>query len=215
MIGEAHGGILTREGWGHLQAVADAMFDEFSDDLGLLRTEGHFVDTSMIDDLPRAFLPRYDYDFAKRIFACFNTVLWKVFAPEPFELACVAEEMLLHGLLRRATSETGDGGIAEGLDEFVDVAFQDTGFLYLFDPRFDGIQDSPEGQYLRVAFLRFEEWFAPFDNVPYVHPYALGRDVEPPRRGTTTTMTRAMRGPRRPGETTSGIPTPGAERPGG
>lgn len=180
MIREAHGGILTREGWRQLQTVAAVMFDEFADDLGLLWTEGDFADTTMIDILPRAFLPRYDYDFAKRLFASFCTVVWKVLAPEQFELACVAEEMLLDGLLQRTKDETDDEAIVEGLDEFIDAAFQDTDFLFLFDPKFDGIQDLPEAAHLRIGFLHFDEWFAPFDNVPYVHPYALGRTVEPP-----------------------------------
>jgi hypothetical protein len=115
MIGEARGGILIREGWRRGQTTADVIFDEFCGDIAALGLGGSLVDTAMVDYLPRASLSRYDFGFAKHVLACSGTVVWKLFAPEYLELACVAVERLLPGLLRKAR-EADDEEIREGLD---------------------------------------------------------------------------------------------------
>jgi hypothetical protein len=61
-------------------------------------------------------------------------------------------------------------------------AFQDTDFGLLFDARFDGIEESELVEQLRMANQRFEDWFKPFTNVPYVHPYVVHTAQAPRRR---------------------------------
>ncbi len=44
----------------------------------------------------------------------------------------------------------------------IEEVFQDIDFRHLWDPRADGIQDSPAGRSLGIAYLNFDEWFLPF-----------------------------------------------------
>ncbi len=51
------------------------------------------------------------------------------------------------------------------------LAFEDIDHRWLWDPRFDGVGYSDDTAFLRVANLRFEEWFVPFNPSRVVHPY--------------------------------------------
>ena len=174
MIGSDSGATLTPVMWEALHGAGDVLIDSYCDDLAHLSTGGAFDATFMSSDLPRRYLARYDYLFAKRFFTCLVTVVWKLGAPEQYDLACVAEEMALHALIEQATMDLERRGVEADFGDFCDDAFQDLDFLWLFDPKYDGIEDSPEGAFLGVGNLHFDEWFTPFLNVLYVHPYASG-----------------------------------------
>jgi len=50
---------------------------------------------------------------------------------------------------------------------------------FLFHPSFGEVEESEIGEHLRLANLRFEDWFEPFANVPYVHPYVADTSRSP------------------------------------
>lgn len=52
-----------------------------------------------------------------------------------------------------------------------DFLFEDTDFLFLFDPKFDGMDETDVGKYHGMQSLRFEAWLKPFSKRYWVHPY--------------------------------------------
>ena len=94
---------------------------------------------------------------------------------------CTGEEMVLHMLLDgaadqwRAKGMYGVCGPLEAVNDLLpecrrdadfgmmgEMWFEDADVLWLFDPAMDGIEDSPEGQFLGVAYLHPKDWFKPF-----------------------------------------------------
>jgi hypothetical protein len=84
----------------------------------------------------------------------------------------VAEELALRAILAEAEAILERDRIAGDFELYRGEAFQDQDHEFLFDPAYDGIEDSEVGRQMAIAHLRFDEWFAPFWNVPYVHPFA-------------------------------------------
>ena len=157
-----------------LLAACDLLIDQAFEDVGALEEGEHVGDRSMAAWLPAKFLPRYDALFAKKLAVCLIAVAGKLTDRRPHILACVAEEMALAALVDEAATELGEAG---ELDQAAELraagegAFQDMDFELLFDPRWDGIEDTGAGARLAMANLRFEDWFRPFrDEIP-VHPY--------------------------------------------
>ena len=154
-----------------LLAAVDRLTDEFFEDVAALLADGEFAETSMADDLPSRYLPRYTPLFAKQFLVCVTTVAWKLRAPGAHRLACRAEELALGALIRAAEGILSEGGGQADFDLFADTAFEDLDFELLFSPALDGIDESQTGRYLGVGSLRFEEWFSPFRGDEPVHPY--------------------------------------------
>jgi hypothetical protein len=71
-----------------------------------------------------------------------STVPWKLQSPDPQELACVAEELALNAIVGQAQALLETCGKAVDLGDVYEWAFQDTDFAFLFDVRFDGIEES-------------------------------------------------------------------------
>lgn len=91
----------------------------------------------------------------------------------------MADEMALNATIGRAQVDLELRSLEADLDDVYEEAFQDTDFEFLFDPRFDGIDESELAEFSSMANLRFEDWFTPFANVRYVHPYVA---AAPPLR---------------------------------
>lgn len=169
------------------RALGDAaviVLDEFLEDLASLGRGEPFAQTAMADALPRKYLPRYNILFAKEFVVCVSTVVWKLQSPDPQDLACVAEELALNAIIQQAGVNLELQGREADLDDVYEEAFQDTDFEFLFDPKFDGIEESEMADWLRMANLRFEDWFKPFANVPFVHPFVADAPARPHRRRT-------------------------------
>src|SRR4051812_393522 len=133
--------------------------------------------TSLADYLPGQYLDRYSPIFLKRFALCLFTVAWKLAQPAWIRPACVAEELALRAIVRRAEAvpELEDQPPFD-FGDFEDLAFDDLDVAYLFSPALDGIDDSPVGDQLGMASLAFGDWFRAFGGgaPPYsaVHPYA-------------------------------------------
>jgi len=154
-----------------LFAAIDTLIDEFLDDVAHLREGKPFAETWMKTFLPEKYLHRYNQLFARQFLACLMTVAWKLTSPDPQWLACVGEELALDALLRQAEIQLDVEGEHADFGDFEDVAFEDTDFKVLFDPAWDGIEDSEVGEYLRMANLHLADWFKPFRESDPVHPY--------------------------------------------
>ena len=133
-------------------------------------------DSSLAWNLPRKYLPRYTEVFLRRFFISFLTVGYKLAYQEPTELlpSCVAEELGLHILIEGASAHLKDvKQVKADFSLFEDLAFQDGDFEYLYNPKYDGIEDSSIGAEHGIGLLHIDEWFIPFDNaITPVHPYS-------------------------------------------
>jgi hypothetical protein len=159
-----------------LWAVAEILYDDFhlglADDIvsqlppiARLHADERFV---------TAFASRFAV-IAKRLAEGLDCLEWIA--------TCTADEMAVHLILAHAedlsiTSEPAwietlpgrDPDEDEDEDDFdllVDLLFQDTDVLMLYNPALDGIEDpdSPIGQQLGIANLHPNDWFKQFDDV--------------------------------------------------
>ncbi len=76
------------------------------------------------------------------------TVAWKLAQPQWHPLACIAEELALNALVRRAEALLEEQGTKADFGWFQDSAFDDLDFEIVFDPAWDGYADETS--------LRFE-----------------------------------------------------------
>src|SRR5262249_10609652 len=147
------------------------LIDEFLEDIVALQRGEQFSDTDMATYLPSGYVHRYNLLFAKRFLACVYTVAWKLHSPDLQTLACVGEELALHALIQSAEAILDDGGTEEDFDSLREAAFEDEDYALLFDPRWDGIEESGHGRRLGMANLRYDDWFMPFRDENPVHQY--------------------------------------------
>jgi hypothetical protein len=172
MIGGELRSILRADHERALSTAIHVLIDEFLDDMVALRRGERFADTGMADHLPSTYCHRYDLLFAKRFLACVFTVAWKLHSPDPQILACVGEELALHALIQRAEGILEGKGAEPDFDLLCETAFEDEDYALLFDPQWDGVEDSVLGRRLGVANLHFDEWFHSFREQIPVHPYS-------------------------------------------
>ena len=148
------------------------LIDEFSDDIaGLLLEETDFEHTFMSNYLPDQFRARYDVLFAKKLLVCLITVASKLEQPGNWPLACMGEQVALRALVQRAESHMELEGQDFDFGNFWELGFPDEDLEMLFDPAFDGVEDSDIADHLGARNLHPDRWFEPFyENLP-VHPY--------------------------------------------
>lgn len=79
------------------------------------------------------------------------------------------------GVAHVARALFGETVDENSMEEVIDRVYEDTDFLFLFDPRYDGVDESELGKRLGMQSLRFETWFDPFDGGSPVHPYVAPR----------------------------------------
>ncbi|MFD5062545.1 MULTISPECIES: hypothetical protein [unclassified Streptomyces] len=92
-------------------------------------------------------------------------------------LSCVTEELALRFLLTEAkacleTFDLLDDGVEQALDCFADLVYEDMDHEWLYDDAKDGIEHSPVGEMLGIAPMGLADWFKPFNDGRYIHPYA-------------------------------------------
>ncbi|HDH26385.1 MAG TPA: hypothetical protein ENH00_09360 [Actinobacteria bacterium] len=154
-----------------LKAACDILIDEFPEDVGRLLHGGDFVETWMSNYLPPQFTTKYTPLLAKKMLVCVVTVAWKLVQPGSWPLACVGEQLALHALIERAEIAMELDGEQADFADFRELAFPDSDILMLFEPSFDGIEDSDVGDYLGLGNLAPKHWFDPlYSGIP-VHPY--------------------------------------------
>jgi hypothetical protein len=55
---------------------------------------------------------------------------------------------------------------------FADQVYEDRDHEWLYQPAMDGIDEEPSIAHLGIAPMGVKDWFTPFDDRGYVHPFA-------------------------------------------
>jgi hypothetical protein len=103
---------------------------------------------------------------------------WKLAQLGDVTLACAAEELALFALIRpgQVLLDLRElESIKEAWGDFRDLVFEDEDFLFLFNPEFDGIEETEWARQHSVVGPKFNEWFQPFDATSHgaPHPFSL------------------------------------------
>jgi hypothetical protein len=139
--------------------------------------------------LPPRYLPRYiaEPTLLARFYHCLAAVTWRLARPAWLPLSRVAEQLALRGIIDHAEAllemrlDTGGdppgweeryqplyAGGPDDEDEAINFAIlrevlaRDDDIAFLFDERFDGIDQAVAGQLTRMASLQLADWFTPF-----------------------------------------------------
>ncbi|MER5688114.1 hypothetical protein [Streptomyces sp. NPDC002205] len=167
---------------GALMWATDVMVDQLFMDVQTLTDEETNVAECEgvlwhLEDLPRRYALCYDAQFA-RLFLVTVIAMTTRFTQGTFtHLSCVTEELALRLLLTEAkvcleAFDLLDDGVEQALDCFADLVYEDMDHEWLYDDAKDGIEDSPVGEMLGIAPMGLADWFKPFNDGRYLHPYA-------------------------------------------
>jgi hypothetical protein len=171
VIGEDFRHQLPCAHWKALCAAGEILIDEFYQDIADVVTGGDFVETTMVNYLPRPYLARYGPLFAQKFQVCFTSVVWKLAAAERYELASVAEELALFAIIGRAVQLLEMEGREPDFSAVFNGGFRDLAFTRLFNEVLTGSDEWWSRSDVEFACLRFENWFAPMQRGGYAHPY--------------------------------------------
>ena len=166
----------------HREALRDAAVT-YLDECFSAIAEGEpgqsYADTPIGSYLPSRYEQYYDSRFARDWATTVAVVGWKLAQPNEVTLACVAEELALFALIRQAQvlldlreSESDE----QAWSDFRDLVFEDEDFLFLFNPEFDGIEETEWARQHAVVGLKFSEWLRPFDPASPGSPHPFNLD---------------------------------------
>ncbi len=153
----------------------DLLVDELFTDLAGLEEDGPTVAETeapfmVLDDLPPQFALQYTVLFVRRLTVTAVTMTGRLTQPHFGRPSCVAEELLLKFLLAQAEVtadlyELLSDEVETALQVFTNGVFEDLDHEWLYAPTADGI-----------AKGAVQDWFIPFGDEQYVHPYAANDD---------------------------------------
>lgn len=166
--------VLPDDHWEALCQAQRELIDLLLDDLTNLADGAPFADLAFASYLPRRFFLRYDEEFLRKFLVCLVSVGLKLRLPGYHLLGCTAEEIALFATKQRATELLVARGMEADFGMWDEYALEDTDHEWLYSAASDGIEDAPEGQWLGVAHLGYDEWFLPFNPPRTMHPYADG-----------------------------------------
>lgn len=141
------------------------------------------MDTALADALPPSYRLRLTPVLAKQFHICLIVVLDKLTQPSWPRLACLAEELALRALIDRAEAHLEEMGAPEedrDFRVFADHAFDDSDHLHLYNPRWDGVDDSAIGHLLGIGSLALKDCFTVYAEGAYgaVHPYCADEPAD-------------------------------------
>lgn len=171
--------LITQEKYERLCAATDELLDHLFDAVAEVVRTGS--PDPLFDWLPEQFSRRYTGLFAKQFLIAAVTVTgaldqWNGKSPI---VTCTAEAFALSGVIELAKAHVemqanakGQQATEEELDfsSFEDQLFPDADYELLFQPEWDGVEDSEVAEY-HGMLLRFEDWFTPYAGSEWVHPY--------------------------------------------
>jgi len=166
VVGQAFGDeVLPPDHAYALRAAVHELIDELCEDVvALLEAPEGIEEVSMSRYLPRCYRGRCSPLFAKRFLMATAAVAWKLAQPQWHPLACIAEELALNAVVRKAEAFLEDQGKKADFALFQDSALEDLDFEVMFDPAWDG--------YAVETSLAFEYRFSPFRDDEPTHPYS-------------------------------------------
>ncbi|KAB8161796.1 hypothetical protein FH609_020350 [Streptomyces sp. 3MP-14] len=168
---------------GALVYASEILVDELFQDVVTLHEEsGTSVADSdgvfmVLEQLPPAYAHLYTALFAKRLTVAAVSMIEKFTRTDHAELSCVAEELLLRLLLDEALVVVDINGLLSeeikvAWECFADQVYEDTDHEWLYQPAMDGTDEEPSLAHLGTAPMGAKDWFTPFDDRGYVHPFA-------------------------------------------
>ncbi|WP_326797286.1 hypothetical protein OG946_19195 [Streptomyces sp. NBC_01808] len=172
---------------GALVYASEVLVDELFQDVVTLHEEGatSVADSDgvfmVLEELPPAYARSYTALFAKRLTVAAVSMVEKFTRPGYAELSCVAEELLLRLLINEALVVVDVGGlmsdeIKAAWECFTDQMYEDMDHEWLYQPVMDGIDEEPGLAHLGIAQEGVKDWFTPFADGGYVHPFAAEAD---------------------------------------
>ncbi|WNI16830.1 hypothetical protein [Actinacidiphila sp. ITFR-21] len=187
---------------GALVYAVDILVDALFDDLAILEETGTSVAENdeepfmVLGDLPGRFALQYTPLFARRLVVTAVAMTGRLAQPRFGRLSCVAEELLMRLLLTQAEVVADlhalhTAGVGAALEAFAARLYGDVDHEWLYrpavdgpafdDPALDGPAPAGAGKAPGpadpgIAPLGFEDWFTPFGEGWYVHPYAADED---------------------------------------
>lgn len=178
LMGQTYTDVLTPQEQQALQGSCDMLIDNIFDDLQNVEKPEDVVHTMLGIYLPERYLYKYTPLFLKKFAVCIITVMWKLAQPEHMMLSSLAEELAAWVIIQEAKRQLEEESAAEvenAFDEFIDAYFEDTDLEYLYEDRYDGIEETELAQIMGISGLAFKDWFSPFSNEPArtPHPYVL------------------------------------------
>jgi hypothetical protein len=172
-IGQAYADILTPREQQALAEACDWLIDHAFDERERREKPEDVLDSVVGEYLPTRYVHRYTPLFFKKFAVCIITVAWKLAQSEHMPLSSLAEELAALAIIKEAKGCLEDRKNA--FDEFIDMYFEDTDVAFLFDDRYDGLDETEVAQVLGLSSLAFADWFLPFTDAPsrVAHPYVL------------------------------------------
>ncbi len=156
-----------------VDAIDDFMLGELADRYmtELAPGEGQF---SMLY-LPPRYMHLYDFKLLRRLYACLLVVAGRL--QDGWEPPrCRGEELVTRAVLEHAEICFDElaGETTSAFLHLREFLFSDTDHEFMFDLKFDGIDDpeTPEGAHLATGPLDPSAWFAPLYEDRPVHPMA-------------------------------------------
>lgn len=121
---------------------------------------------------PSRFRSSYNERFFRDILVTAVKVAYDLADPNGEEATCTAEEIVRQAIGELATVWWDMSDLGEPLLTTDEMWLEDTDFEYLYDKRYDGLEDDPAQQAgMGISVSRPEGWFAPFNDGRIVHPY--------------------------------------------
>ena len=172
-IGQAYADILTPREKQSLAEACDWLIDHAFDERESIEKPQDVLDSVVGEYLPTRYVYRYTPLFFKKFAVCIITVAWKLAQSEHLPLSSLAEELAARAIIQEAKGRLEDRENA--FDKFIDRYFEDTDVAFLFDDRYDGLDETEVAKMLGLSSLVFADWFLPFSDAPsrVVHPYVL------------------------------------------
>ncbi len=173
-IGQAYSDTLTTSEQQALHKAGDMLIDNIFDGISGVQDNKDVADTMIGAFLPERYMLRYSPLFLRQFAASIITVAWKLAQAEHMLLSSLAEEVAAWMIVNMAKAILEEK-MEDAFDDFINIYFEDTDFLYLFDDAYDGIDESQVGQIMGMSSLALDDWFLPFSDEPSrtPHPYAL------------------------------------------
>jgi hypothetical protein len=153
------------------RCVADLQTVEF-DRNGQVVDSDDAEETFVYEFFPSRFRSSYNERFYRDILVTAVKVAYDLADPDGEEATCTAEEIVRQAIGELATVWWDTSDLGESLLGPDEMWLEDTDFEYLYDKRYDGLEDDPAQQAgMGISVSRPEGWFTPFNDGRIVHPY--------------------------------------------
>ena len=165
--------VLSKRQIEYLSAAFDLINDQLRNDIMILTTdENAFGDLWIWNELPPIGRAHLDIHMVFKLFTAFITLVYKFHNEEEFRFGNRAEELLLHVSIEHAIGLAEmNGEDLEAFENFKVNVFEDEDFLMMYEPEFDGFEESRYGEMMGIRSLSPKNWFEAYDASRNSHPF--------------------------------------------